>query len=300
MSLEEVNLFCTDCDGCKRALKALRRKQSGGKVRVAKALATGGLSLAAEGASNLVAGGDEGIIREGKGCSLCAHTKGAHQGKIKDPGWAHTPLGGDFDFEPVDAIGIRGVICLQAAATASRMGSGLEVAGEYSIVFLHDRLEIYELRGSQMVADAPYENVRALEIGGPGEQTSGGGFFGGGFGVAGFAVGAAASMVLNKVTTRKSIQTLIRVESQVEGIGSAEWMFLTGVADTTVVDSTLRPITLRLSELARTKEVGPSAAPVSQPAPDKVTRLKELSELRDIGAIDEDEFNRLKNEIMSS
>ena len=299
MSLEEVDLFCTDCDGCKRALKALRRKQSGGKVRVAKALATGGLSLAAEGASNIAAASAEGITG-GRGCSLCAHTKTAHQGKIKDPGWAHTPLGGDFDFEPVDAIGIRGVICLQAASTASGMGSGLEVEGEYSIVFLHDRLEIYELRGSQMVADAPYENVTALEIGGPGEQTSGGGFFGGGFGVAGFAVGAAASMALNKLTTRKSIQTLIRVESQVEGIGSAEWVFLTGVADTAVVDSTLRPITLRLSELARTKEVGPSVAPVGQPAPDKVTRLKELSELRDIGAIDEDEFNRLKNEIMSS
>jgi hypothetical protein len=180
------------------------------------------------------------------------------------------------------------------------MDGQLEVEGEYSIAFLHDRLEIYELRGSQMVADALYANVSALEVGGPGEQTSGGGFMGGGFGVAGFAVGLAASGVLNKLTSRKSIQTLIRVETQVEAVGSSEWVFLTGVADTGVVGSTLRPITLRLSELDRAKEAQSSAAPTSQSAPDKVTRLKELSELRDIGAIDEDEFSRLKNEIMSS
>jgi len=300
MSLEEVNLFCNDCDGCKRALKALSRKQSGGKVRAAKAIATGGLSLVAEGYSNVLGSGDEGLIRDAKGCSLCGHTKTAHAGKIKDPGWAFTPLGGDFDFEPIDGIGIRGVICLQVASTASGMDGQLEVEGEYSIAFLHDRLEIYELRGSQMVADALYANVSALAVGGPGEQTSGGGFMGGGFGVAGFAVGLAASGVLNKLTSRKSIQTLIRVETQVEAVGSSEWVFLTGVADTGVVGSTLRPITLRLSELDRAKEAQSSAAPTSQSAPDKVTRLKELSELRDIGAIDEDEFSRLKNEIMSS
>jgi hypothetical protein len=59
----------------------------------------------------------------------------------------------------------------------------------------------------------PYDRGTTLEIGGPGEVTSGGGFFGGGFGAQGAAEGMVISSVLNALTTKTDIQTVVGIES---------------------------------------------------------------------------------------
>ena len=48
-----------------------------------------------------------------------------------------------------------------------------------------------------------------IEIAGPGNVTRGGGFIGGGFGIEGAAEGMLIASVLNAVTTRSSVQTIL-------------------------------------------------------------------------------------------
>ena len=51
-----------------------------------------------------------------------------------------------------------------------------------------------------------------MEIGGPGLVRSGGGFTGGGFGLSGAVEGMAIAAVLNAMTTRTSIKTVVRIQ----------------------------------------------------------------------------------------
>ena len=131
-------------------------------------------------------------------------------------------------------------------------------------------------------------------------QTSDGGFIGGGFGLAGFAVGVVGSTVLNKLTARTTIETLIRVQMVDDGRGTAEFMFLTGVASPEDLDMALRSLTLRLEENPpqTTPAVG-SAEIASNAAGDAIARLKELNELKVAGVSTDEEFAKLKAEILS-
>jgi hypothetical protein len=311
VGLDGVNLKCADCKMCNR--------RGGLLARATRAAVTGGVSE--------VNRATQGSFK--KTCSLCNHDPSEH--KIKDikakttatlfttkafglPGLASTLDEGDFGFEPNDAIGIRGAFCLETASSSAALKTPMVTQKPYSLVFLCDRIEIYEPRGAELLATTPYSAVRALTVGGPGlqveESTTGGGFIGGGFGLAGIAVGVAASSVLNKLTTKTkrdvSLETLLRIETHHEGIGSTEWIFLTNVGTPQELESLLRPITLHLADLARSA-VASETAQTNQSGhegssgsntQDKIARLKELSELRDIGALDEEEFARLKDEIL--
>jgi hypothetical protein len=54
-----------------------------------------------------------------------------------------------------------------------------------------------------------WSDLVGIEILGPGKVTSGGGFFGGGLGLEGAAEGMVIAGVLNALTTRSSIQTVL-------------------------------------------------------------------------------------------
>lgn len=58
-----------------------------------------------------------------------------------------------------------------------------------------------------------YEQTDALEFSGPGVVSSGGGFIGGGFGFKGAAEGMIAASILNRLTTRHKIHTLLRLQA---------------------------------------------------------------------------------------
>ena len=66
---------------------------------------------------------------------------------------------------------------------------------------------------AQVLAEVPYSQVEDVEIGGPGLVKSGGGFSGGGFGLGGAIEGMAIAVVLNALTTRTSVQTVVRIQA---------------------------------------------------------------------------------------
>ena len=59
-----------------------------------------------------------------------------------------------------------------------------------------------------------YAEIVALDFDGPGKVTMGGGFIGGGFGLLGAVEGMAIVLVLNSLTTRSEIESLIRCEAR--------------------------------------------------------------------------------------
>jgi hypothetical protein len=77
----------------------------------------------------------------------------------------------------------------------------------YELDFDERGVSIYEPAGDAVTAHADYGELLAFELGGPGVQTTGGGFFGGGFGVEGAAEGMLAAGVLNALTTKSKVVT---------------------------------------------------------------------------------------------
>ncbi|HUG49567.1 MAG TPA: hypothetical protein VLZ78_01075, partial [Terrimesophilobacter sp.] len=53
--------------------------------------------------------------------------------------------------------------------------------------------------------------MRGVQVGGVGEYTTGGGWIGGGFGIAGALEGAAFAMVMNWLTTRRRMDSVLRL-----------------------------------------------------------------------------------------
>jgi hypothetical protein len=62
-----------------------------------------------------------------------------------------------------------------------------------------------------LLDEIPESDLLAVDVGGPGQVTSGGGYIGGGFGVTGFLAGAAAASIMNDLTTKSSILTTVAV-----------------------------------------------------------------------------------------
>ena len=134
----------------------------------------------------------------------------------------------------------------------------------------------------------PYDNVVALEIGGPGAQQAGGGFFGGGVGPQGAVEGIAIASALNLLTTRTKIDTVICLQTS-----SAE-LFLHCQHET---PDALR---IRLSQVFSTlREQTASVRSAGDPAGGHaVDRLAKLADLLDKGLISREEFDKLKPELL--
>lgn len=89
----------------------------------------------------------------------------------------------------------------------------IAVGEQYDARFLDDRLAICVCRNWKVLAQVPYGAIEDVEIGGPGLVRSGGGFVGGGFGAVGALEGMAIAAVLNALTARTAITTIIRVQA---------------------------------------------------------------------------------------
>ncbi len=128
-----------------------------------------------------------------------------------------------------------------------------------------------------------YAEITNLSIGGPGKIQEGGGFIGGGFGLEGFAVGAGAAGVLNALTTRNRIETLIGLRTD-----SGELVFLCTSVD---------PPTLGL-QLSRVRALVQSASSANQSRGDTVTQLEKLADLVDRGYLNRSEYDALKQSLL--
>jgi hypothetical protein len=90
--------------------------------------------------------------------------------------------------------------------------AGLAARSAYDLRFQGDRLAVYPAGKPAQQTALAYADITSVEIGGPGLVRSGGGFIGGGLGAAGAAEGIAIAAVLNALTRRTRITTIIQPE----------------------------------------------------------------------------------------
>jgi hypothetical protein len=170
-------------------------------------------------------------------------------------------------------------------------GSGLApMPGDIcELVFTRDALELYGFDGH--AATIGYDEISAIEIGGPGQTQSGGGFIGGGFGVQGAAEGMLIATALNLLTTRTKIDTVICIQTR-----TAELFLHHGAATPDALRMLLSPIFTRMRQhdtAARAVLADSSGGNANI-----VDRLQQLADLRASGALSEEEFAAAKAKLL--
>ncbi len=126
-----------------------------------------------------------------------------------------------------------------------------------------------------------------LEVEGAGAVRKGGGFMGGGFGLVGLAAGALTASALNALTAKTGIDTVMHLETP-----AAELYLYYGSEVPAALRRTLAPVFLHLRQSDATIEAAPGDR--------MVDRLHKAADLLDRGLIDEEEFVRLKADIMAA
>lgn len=132
-----------------------------------------------------------------------------------------------------------------------------------------------------------YSEIEDVEIGGPGLVKSGGGFIGGGFGAAGALEGMALASVLNALTTKTRITTIIRVQA------AACELFLLW---TQAPPEQLR---IELSQPLGAIRAARAAAAHSPASPaSAIGELSKAAELLQAGLLTREEFDQLKARLL--
>ena len=196
--------------------------------------------------------------------------------------------GGLLELDARSIASLRNLVYLGGYVPESPITAGQRC----DVRFGEDRLLVFASHRADVLAEIPYSQVEDVEIGGPGLVRSGGGFSGGGFGLGGAIEGMAIAAVLNAMTTRTSITTIMRIQ------GTGCELFL--------LDSRLTPDRLRI-EMSRTLGViraaradeaarpSPEARTVS---PSPVEELAKLADMLEKGLLTREEFDLMKAKII--
>lgn len=138
--------------------------------------------------------------------------------------------------------------------------------------------------------DIPYTHVQALEATGTTTRRSAG-LIGGGFGLTGAAEGILAASVINSLTTRTRINTILRIATV-----SAEYVFVSDAIDSDRLRMFLIPIQPRIrAAQATAPSLVMSPPPASSSVADELTKL---ARLRDEGVLSEAEFTSAKTRLL--
>lgn len=164
-------------------------------------------------------------------------------------------------------------------------GPALTVRGTYDLRFLTDRIAIVPGQGAQVLVQVPYRDIEDVDIGGPGLVKSGGGFAGGGFGLSGAVEGIAIAAVLNTLTARTTIKTVMRIQA-----AQCELFLLCTTQEPDALRIGLsRPLGVirqaRAGITGRTDETTPASV---------IDQLAKLAALLENGLLTREEFDRLK------
>jgi hypothetical protein len=190
----------------------------------------------------------------------------------------------------LDDVGTDHIAMLESCRVLGGDGLPPEVGQYWDLIFNPDRLFI--LDGSHRNLCVPYDEVVALEIGGPGERREGGGFIGGGFGLEGAVVGMLVATGLNLLTSRKKTDTVVCLKTT-----TAELFLHT--QDITPDDLRMRLSgvfnVLRRQQASRTGSAQPRSALGDI---DAVERLAKLAGLLEAKLITRDEFDKLKADLL--
>lgn len=163
----------------------------------------------------------------------------------------------------------------------------MAIGGRYDVWFGEEKLVVFAQAGDAPLTEVMYPDIEDIEIGGPGVVKSGGGFTGGGFGAVGALEGMAIAAVLNALTTRTSIVTVVRIQAM-----RCELFFL---------HTRLTPDQLRM-DMSRALGAIRAAKP-SQVAPagaSPVAELAKLAEMLQAGLITREEFDQFKARLLHS
>jgi hypothetical protein len=165
----------------------------------------------------------------------------------------------------------------------------MTIGERYDVRFLADQLVVFPFRLPHGLLQLPYGDLETVDIGGPGLVKSGGGFVGGGFGAVGALQGMAVAAVLNALTTRTKITTVLRIQS------SASELFL---LNTKMTPGQLRMHLSRPLGAIRAARAAPAAhqaASVSSP----VDELAKLASMLQNGLLTREEFDLLKARLLA-
>jgi Short C-terminal domain len=171
-------------------------------------------------------------------------------------------------------------------------GSELRAGERYDVWFHEDGLTVTALRRPVVLAEVPYSEVEDVEIGGPGLVRTGGGFVGGGFGASAALEGMAIAAVLNTLTTRTSIKSIVRIQ----GMSCELFMLHTTVTPEQLRIGLSRPLaairTGHRPKVSGGSHQGPPAAESS------VAELAKLADMLEKGLLTRDEFDFMKAKLL--
>jgi hypothetical protein len=168
-------------------------------------------------------------------------------------------------------------------------GSPIRPGERYDARFLADQFHLFAAGQPTLLAAVPYSHVEDVEIGGPGLIQTAGGFVGGGFGVNGALEAMALATVLNTLTMRTSIKTVLRVQ------GIRCELFL---LHTTLTPEQLRMAMSRALGAIRSARAAAVAGGIQHGArvlsPSPADELSKLADMLEKGLLTRYEFNLMK------
>jgi len=174
-------------------------------------------------------------------------------------------------------------------------GAAIRAGARYDVRFVENRFLIFPSHQAEVLAEVPYSEVEDVEIGGPGLVKTGGGFVGGGFGVQGAAEGMAIASVLNALTRRTSIKTVVRIQ------GTSCELFL---LHTKLTPAQLRIEMSRPLGVIRSARATDAAGGIQHEEPAKsvspVEQLTKLADMLEKGLLTRDEFDLMKAKLFGS
>jgi DNA-directed RNA polymerase subunit RPC12/RpoP len=141
------------------------------------------------------------------------------------------------------------------------------------------------IAGREDAIAIPYTRLSAVELSG-GAQTSGGAFIGGGFGPTGAVEGMVIASVLNSLSRKTTINTVLRIASR-----DGEIFLHHGAMTPATMRTEFSPLFTRFEAAqASTSSEHVVADDPTVVADDPTAQLERLTRLRDAGALTEDEF----------
>ena len=201
----------------------------------------------------------------------------------------------EADSREVSELDARALLSLREVAYLGGHvpGSAIRPGERYDVRFLEDRLMVCAYGRAEVLAELPYGQVEDVEIGGPGLVKAGGGFVGGGFGARGAIEGMAVAAVLNTLTTRTSITTIVRIQAT----GCELFLLHTKLTPEQLRITMSHPLgAIRSARAAEVAGEIQDQVPAVSRAP--VEELAKLADMLEKGLLTREEFDLMKGELL--
>jgi DNA-directed RNA polymerase subunit RPC12/RpoP len=136
----------------------------------------------------------------------------------------------------------------------------------------------------------PYAQIHSIQVDGTSTRRNAG-MMGGGFGIAGAAEGMLAASVINSLTARTTVNTILRIAA-----ASSEFVFVSDTIESKSLEMFLTPVYPRVRQ-ARAPEASSTSAPQASTS-SLADELGKLAKLRDDGVLSDAEFAAAKGRLL--